>query len=198
MLLLFLFFYLRSVGNLSPWKAFNIHHPQECTNHQITGCSAEALSVLPLGAGHCIWTNQYLLCQRAYKKKKKEKRSMTVQALSHHIPQKGPDSGSSLRFGQCFTCFKHVIACISEQSRINSLVCNCPQVQPSEMPGFCLSGGRLFTFNITPALYILRVLLHAPHEWYRDRAALPCPRFLFIAFWPKREYFSYFCVISWP
>lgn len=30
--------------NISPWKAFNIHHPQSCMNHQITGCSACASS----------------------------------------------------------------------------------------------------------------------------------------------------------
>lgn len=79
MLLLLLSFYLQSVGNLSPWKAFNSHHPQECTNHQITGCSAEELSVLPLGVGHCVWTNQYLLCQRLSSEEKKRARLSGLQ-----------------------------------------------------------------------------------------------------------------------
>lgn len=97
MLLLLLSFYLQSVGNLSPWKAFSIHHPQECTNHQITGCSAEELSVLPLGAGTAfelinIW------------KKKLKKWGMTVHPPSYCTHRRGKSlaSVSSLQSKQCF------------------------------------------------------------------------------------------------
>lgn len=101
MLLLLLSFYLQSVGNISPWKAFNIHHPRECMNHQITKCSAEELSVLPLGAGHCVWTNQYSLSQRESSEKKRKKKRAGLSSLQVTIPHRG-DSPSSFQSGECF------------------------------------------------------------------------------------------------
>lgn len=53
-LLLLLSFYLQSVGNLSERLSTSTTHRNAQTNHRITGCSAEELSVLPLGTGHCI------------------------------------------------------------------------------------------------------------------------------------------------
>lgn len=53
-LLLILSIYLQSVGNLSERLSTSTTHRNAQTNHWITGCSAEELSVLPLGTGHCI------------------------------------------------------------------------------------------------------------------------------------------------
>lgn len=173
MLLLLLSFYLQSVGNLSPWKAFSIHHPQECTNHQITGCSAEELSVLPLGAG-----TAFELINIWKKKIKKKRHDCPSSKLLH--PQKREKPGLCLQ------------SSIQAMLHVSKYVYAHWHIPVKSLP-FALG---LSTFFIPPALWILQVLLQAPHWCYRARNVLPCPCFPSIIFWLKSGHFRYFYAMS--